>query len=139
METASYFVDMSQDILEVLTTRMERAEKGEEVPAALSDKNRQTLQRDYDLMEFAITTTEDFKKTVQKTKGLCTEFFRRALVIYNRCQAEAEQRLPEFPDHDSFIEMLQKRQQEEEAKVQCIKAIDEQTLKIEIGHTAVCL
>ena len=35
--------------------------------------------------------------------------------------------------------MLQKRQQEEEAKVQCIKSIDKQTLKIEIGHTAVCL
>ena len=139
LETASYFVDRSQDILEVLTTRMARVEKGEEVPAGLSDKNRQTLQRDYDLMEFAITTTEDFKKTVQKTKGLCTEFFRRALVIYNRCQAEDEQRLHEFPDHDSFIEMLQKRQQEEEAKVQCIQAIDEQTLKIEIGHTAVCL
>ena len=74
---------------------------------------------------FAITTTEDFKQTVQKTKGLCTEFFRRALVIYNRCQVEAEQKLHEFPDHDSFIEMLQNRQQEEEAKVQCIKAIDE--------------
>ena len=90
-------------------------------------------------MEFAITTTEDFKKTVQKTKGLCTKFFRRALVIYNRCQAEEEQRLHEFPNHDSFTEMLQKRQQEEEAKVQGIKAIDEQILKIEIGHTAVCL
>ena len=103
----------------------------------MSDKNRQTLQQDYDLMEFTITTTEDFKKTIQKTKGLCTEFFRRALAIYNRCHVEAEQRLHEFPDHDSFIEMLQRRQQEEEAKVQCIKAIDEQILKNEIGHTAI--
>ena len=33
--------------------------------------------------------------------------------------------------------MLQKRQQDEEAKVQCIRAIDEQILREEIGHTAI--
>ena len=108
MDTASYFVDRSQDILEILTTRIARAENNEEVPAELPSKDKQALKRDYDLIEFAINTTEDFKKTVKKTKGACTEFFRRALVTYNRCQVEAEQRLYEFPDHDSFVEMLQK-------------------------------
>ena len=33
--------------------------------------------------------------------------------------------------------MLQKRQQDEEARVQSIKAIDDQILKHDIGHTAV--
>ena len=33
--------------------------------------------------------------------------------------------------------MLQKRKQDEESKVQCIRAIDEQILRNEIGHTAI--
>ena len=35
--------------------------------------------------------------------------------------------------------MLQKRKQDEEAKVQCIRAIDEQILREEIGHTAISI
>ena len=35
------------------------------------------------------------------------------------------------------MEMLQKRHQEEEAKVQRIKAIDDQMLRSEVGHSAV--
>ena len=61
----------------------------------------------------------------------------RALVTYNWFQVEAEQRLYEFPDHDAFVEMLQKGQKDEGARVQRIKAIDDQILKNEIGHTAV--
>ena len=83
LETASYFVDRSQDILEVLTTRIARAKNDEEAPAELPSKDKQALKRDHDLIEFAINTAEDFQKTVKKTKGACTEFFRRALVTYN--------------------------------------------------------
>ena len=115
---------------------MSRRQK-KEAPAELPSKDKQALKRDHDLIEFAINTAEDFQKAVKKTKGVCTEFFRRALVTYNRCQVEAKQRLYEFPDHDAFVEMLQKGQQDEESRVQCIKAIDEQILKNEIGHTAV--
>ena len=115
---------------------MSRRQK-KEAPAELPSKDKQALKRDHDLIEFAINTAEDFQKTVKKTKGAYTEFFRRALVTYNRCQVEAEQRLYEFPDHGVFIEMLQKRQQDEEARVQRIKAINDQILKDEIGHTAV--
>ena len=39
--------------------------------------------------------------------------------------------------HDSFVEMLQKVQQDEEEKVQHIKAINDQVLRNEIGHTTV--
>ena len=117
LETSSYFVDRSQDILEVLTTRMARLENNEETPAELPSKDQQALKWDYDLLEFAINTAEDFKKAIKKTKGACTEFFRRLLITYNQCQIGAKWRLEDFPDHNSFVEMLQKRYQEEEAKV----------------------
>ena len=68
LETSSYFVDRSQDVLEVLTARMARLENNEETPAELPSKYWRALQQDYDLLEFAISTAEDFKKDVRKTK-----------------------------------------------------------------------
>ena len=84
LETSSYFVDRSQDILEVLTGRMARLETNEEAPAELPSKDQQALRQDYDLLEFAINTAEEFKKVVRKTRGACTKFFRRLLITYNR-------------------------------------------------------
>ena len=72
-----------------------------------------------------MNTDEEFKKAVRKTKGACTEFFRRLLITYNRCQVEAEQRIDAFPDHSLFVEILQKRYQEDERRIQHIKALDE--------------
>ena len=130
-------MDRSQDVLEVLTGRMARLESNEETPTELPAKDQQALKRDYDLLEFAINTTEDFKKAVKKTKGACTEFFRRLLITYNQCQTEAEQRLDVFLDHNAFVEMLQKIYQEEEAKVQHIKSLDDQILRSEVDHSAI--
>ena len=137
LETSSYFVDRSQNILEVLTTRMARLEKNEEAPAELPSKDRQALRQDYDLLEFSINTAEEFKKAVRKTKGACTKFFRILLITYNRCQVEAEQRIDAFLDHNLFVEILQKRYQEEERKIQHIKALDDQALRSEVDHSAV--
>ena len=120
-------------------SRITRVEDDQEVPAELPVKDKQALKRDHDLIEFVVITAEDFQKTVKKMKGACTEFFRRALVTYNRCQVEAEHRLHEFPDHDTIAGMLQTRQQEDEAKVQCIRALDEPILKNEIGHAAISI
>ena len=39
LETSSYFVDRSQDVLEVLTARMARLENNEETPAELPLKD----------------------------------------------------------------------------------------------------
>ena len=89
METSSYFVDRSQDVLEVLTARMARLENNEETPAELPSKDWQALKQDYDLLEFSINTAEEFKTAVRKMKGACTEFFRRLLITYNQCQVEA--------------------------------------------------
>ena len=116
---------------------MARLENNEDTPTELPSKDKQALKRDYDLIEFAINTAEDFKKVVEKTKGLCTEFFRRLLITYNRCQIEAEQRMDAFSDHHAFVEILQKRYQEEEAKVQDIKALNDQILKNEVDHSAI--
>ena len=40
LETSSYFVDRSQDVLEVLTVRMARLENNEETPAELPSKDQ---------------------------------------------------------------------------------------------------
>ena len=39
LETSSYFVDQSQDVLEVLTARMARLESNEETPVELPSKD----------------------------------------------------------------------------------------------------
>ena len=52
-------------------------------------------------------------------------------------QVEVEQRLDVFLDHNSFVEILQKRYQEEEAKIQHIKALDYQVLMSEVDHSAI--
>ena len=74
LETTSYFdVDRSRDILEVLMGRIGRMEANEEFPADLPAKYQQSLKQDYDWLEFAINTAEEFKKVVKKTRGACTE------------------------------------------------------------------
>ena len=66
METSSYFADWSQEVLEVLSARMARPEDDAETPAGLPAKDHQALKRDHNLVEFAISTAEYFKKAVKK-------------------------------------------------------------------------
>ena len=61
----------------------------------------------------------------QEDKGGLCIIFRRLLITYNRCQVEAEQRMDTFPDHILFLEILQRIYQEDEQRIQHIKAIDE--------------
>ena len=51
-------------------------EANEEILADLPAKDQQGLKQDYDLLDFAINTAEEFKKAVKKTKRACTEFCR---------------------------------------------------------------
>ena len=118
METSSYFIDRSQDILEVLTGRIARLEANEEIPTYLPAKDQQGLKQDYELLEFSINTAEEFNKDVKKMKGVCTEFCRRMLITYNRCQVATEKRMDAFPGHDLFIEMLENIYQEDEHRIQ---------------------
>ena len=57
MENSSYFVDRSQEVLEVINARKEMLEKNVETPAELPAKDHQALKRDHDLVEFAVSTT----------------------------------------------------------------------------------
>ena len=50
METSSYFVDRSQDVLEFLNVRMARLENNAKTPAELPAKDHQALKRDHDLV-----------------------------------------------------------------------------------------
>ena len=61
------------------------------------------------------------------------------LITYNRCQVAAKQRMDTFPDHDLFIEMLQNRYQEDEQRIQQIKALDKQILRDEVAYSMVCV
>ena len=116
---------------------MARLEAIEEIPVDLPSKYQQALRQDYDLLEFAINTDEEFKKAVKKTKGACAEFFRRLLITYNRCQVEAEQRMDTYPDHSLFLEILQRRYHEDEQRIEHIKYLDKQTLRNEVDHSVV--
>ena len=100
--------------MEVLTGRIVWLETSEETPVELPAKDRHSLKQDYDLLEFAINTAEEFKKTVKKTRGAYTEYCKRVLVTYNKCQVVVEQRLDALPKHELFIEDLQSRYQEDE-------------------------
>ena len=42
-----------------------------------------------------------------------------------------------FPYHSLFLDMLQRRYQEDEQRIQHIKSIDEQTLRNEVAHSTV--
>ena len=59
------------------------------------------------------------------------------MITYNRCQVEAKQRMDTFPDHSLFLEILQKRYQEDEQRIQHIKSLDKQTLRNEVDHSAI--
>ena len=76
---------------------------------------------------------------MKKTRGAYTEYCRRVLVTYNRCQVSAEQRLEALPEHELLTEMLQSRYQEDEQKIQQVKDLDEQILKDVIAHAAVSI
>ena len=58
-------------------------------------------------MEFDSNVTEEFKKTVKKTKTACAKFCRRVLFTYNQCQVSIEKILEVLPEHELFLKHLQ--------------------------------
>ena len=66
LETSSYFVDRSQDILEVLTARMERLETNEEAPAELPSKDRLALMTYWSLPS---TQPRSSRRLLERQKG----------------------------------------------------------------------
>ena len=54
IDTTSYFLDRSQDILDILKGRMVWVEANKESPAELAVKYQEALTHGYELLEFAI-------------------------------------------------------------------------------------
>ena len=95
--------------------------------------------KEYELMEFTSNITEEFKKTMKKTKIACGKFCRRVLFTYNRCQTSAEKRLEVLPEHELFLNHLQDRYNEDEQAIQQVKDLDEWILKNEVAHAAMSI
>ena len=114
VSTTSYFLDRTQDILEILKGRIVWVETNKESLADLSIKDQQTLKQEYELIEFASNITKEFKKTVKKTKTVFAKFCRRVLLTYNRCQTSVENILEVLPEHELFLKHLQDRYNEDE-------------------------
>ena len=139
LDTTSYCLDKSQEILEILTGRIVWIETNEEPHVELPVKDQQSLKQEYDLLEFAINVMEEFKKTVKKMRGLGAEYCRRVLATYNRCQISAERRLDAIPEHKVFIEHLQNRFQKDDQEISQVKDLDEQILKNAVTHASVSI
>ena len=82
-------------------------ETTKEPPADAPIKDLETVKMEYKLIEFGSKETEELVKAVQRTKGVCTEFCRKVLTTYNRCQTFSRRMLEEFPDHEGFLKQLQ--------------------------------
>ena len=114
VSTASYFLDMTQDILEVLQGWMTWLETTKEPPADAPIKDLEMVKLEYELIEFGSRATKELVKAVRKTKGVYAKLCRKLLINYNRCQTSAKRRLEELPDHEGFLKQLQERWQEDE-------------------------
>ena len=108
INTASYFLDRTQDILETLQGRMIWVETNKESPTDISVTDPEMIKLEYKLIEFASKAAEELIKAVRKTKNACAEFCRRVLLTYNRCQTSAAWRL-EVDIFEAIIGTMQRR------------------------------
>ena len=97
--TPSYYLDRTQDILEVLQGRMTWLE---------TTKDLETVNMEYELIELGSKAAEELVKVVRKTKSVCAEFYIKVLITYNHCQTSAKRRLEELPDHEGFLSNCRK-------------------------------
>ena len=71
MSTASYFLDRTQDILEILQGRLTWLDRTKEPPTDAPIKELETVKLEYELTEFRIKATEELVKAVWRTNGVC--------------------------------------------------------------------
>ena len=93
VSTASYFLDRTQDILEILQGRLTWLETTQEPPADAPIKDLETVKLEYELIEFGSKAAEELVKAVRRAKGFCAEFCKKVLTTYNHCQTFAKRRL----------------------------------------------
>ena len=137
MSTTSYFLDKTQDILEILQGRLTWFETTKEPPANSPIKDLERVKLDYELIEFKSKATEELVKMARRTKIVCTNLCRKVPTNYNRCQTSIKKRLDELPKHEEYLKQLQARLQEDELGIQLIKSLDEKVLRTVIAHETV--
>ena len=71
VSTASYFLDRTQDILEILQGRLSWLETTKEPPYDAPIKDLETVKLEYELIEFGSKAAEELVKSVRRTKGVC--------------------------------------------------------------------
>ena len=106
INTTSYFLDRTHDILESLQGRMTWVETSKEPPVDVPPKDLETMKLEYELIKFASKGSEELVKTVRKTKSACAEFYIRFLLTYNRCKISSSRRLEVLPKHEIFLKQL---------------------------------
>ena len=67
VNTASYFLDRTQDILETLRVRMIWVEVNKEFPIDIFVKYQDNIKQEYKLIDFPSNAAEELKKRVKKT------------------------------------------------------------------------
>ena len=68
---ASYFLDRTQDILEILQGRLTWLETTKEPPDNAPIKDIETMKLEYELIEFGSKATEELVMAIRRTKGVC--------------------------------------------------------------------
>ena len=133
VSTYSYFLDRTQDILEVLQGRMTWLETTKGPLADAPIKDLEIVKLEYELIEFGSKAAEELVKVVRKTKSVCAEFYIKVLITYNHCQTYANRRIEELPDHKGFLKQLHEIWKEDEQRIQLVKGLDEKVLKTAIA------
>ena len=93
VSTTSYFLDRTQDILEIIQGRLTWLETTKEPLANAPIKDLEIVKLEYELIEFGSKAAKELVKAVRRTKGVCTEFCRKVHTTYNSCQTSAKKRL----------------------------------------------
>ena len=133
VSTTSYFLDRTQDVLEILKGRLNWLETTKEPPVDSPIKDLETVKLEYEMIGFGSKAVEELVKAVWRTKGVCAEFCRKVLTTYNHCQTSAKRRLEGLPDHEGFLKQLQVIRKEDEQGIQLVKGLDEKVLKTVIA------
>ena len=71
INTTSYFLDKTQDILETLHGRMTWVVTNKDPPAYVHPKYLEAIKLEYELIEFASKAAEKLIKTARNTKSAC--------------------------------------------------------------------
>ena len=93
VSTTSCILDKTQDILDILQGCLTWLETTKEPPSNAPIKDLERVKLEYELIEFGSKAAKELVKEFQRTKGVCTEFYRKMLTTYRHYQTSTKKRL----------------------------------------------